>query len=292
MAHAYCRTSSCADSVVGAQCNPARDSDCGVPLFWPTSCTGFTVQRDATPGLDAKTVDQVAKLAFAAWTEADCGGGAHPKMRVDDLGEVTCNQQEYNPEGANSNTIMFRSDGWPYQAQDALALTTVTYNLNTGEIRDADMELNSTEVTFSTSDTDVTFDLQSIITHEAGHFLGMAHSQIADATMIDKYPPASITLRTLDPDDSAGICAIYPPGDVPASCDSTPKNGLGDECNSPADDTTTSNGCCAVAASPSSRSSSQEGVLGFASALGLALVTAVRRRRARGDVPAPRPDLR
>ncbi len=276
-ADAYCRTSSCPNKVIGTACVPARASDCGVPLFWPTPCVGFTIQKDAEKNIPSKTVDALTKQAFAAWTDADCGAGAHPLMRVDDLGLVTCDVPEYNPSLANSNTIMFRSNGWPYPSTNTIALTTVTFNLDTGEIRDADMELNSTDIAFSTSDTDVTYDLLSILTHETGHFLGLAHSTVAGATMIADYPPKSLTLRTLEADDVAGICAVYPPGAASDTCDSTPRNGLGDACKSPKVDPTTS-GCCAVAPGAEADEGERPAVI-----LGLfaALVWTARRARRR-----------
>lgn len=244
-AEAYCRTSACGTKT-GTLCTPARADDCGVGTFWPTPCTSFTIQKDGSKknGIDAKTTEKLVKQAFDAWMQADCGNGAHPKIRVDDLGFVTCDQPEYNRELANSNTIMYRDDAWPYPQSNTIALTTVTFNLDTGEIRDADMELNTADVHFTTGDTNVTFDLLSILTHETGHFLGLAHSQVVGATMEANYPPMSLDLRSLDPDDVAGICAVYPAGTVPDTCDSTPKNGLGDACKSPKVDNT---GCCAVA---------------------------------------------
>jgi len=280
VASAYCRTSSCPDKIIGTLCDPARMTDCGVPLFWPTPCTGFTVQRDSAQGISATTVEDLAKQAFAAWTNADCGTG-HPRMRVDDLGHVACNKPEYNPTLANSNTIMFRSDGWPYPATNTIALTTVTFNVDTGEIRDADMELNSTDITFSTTDANVSYDLLSILTHETGHFLGMAHSPVPGATMEADYPPKSTELRSLEADDVAGICAIYPPGAVPASCDSAPKGGLGDECKSPVVSSTT--GCCAVA--PGSRAPSDGGSEAPLAAALLGCVVAARRLVRRKSAP-------
>jgi len=289
-AFAWCRTASCPMGQVGARCMPPTMDDCGIELFWPTQCVGFSIQKDGAPGLPATKVDSIAKLAFAAWMNVDCGGGEHPAIHVSDLGEVTCNQVEYNPKGANSNTIMFRSNGWPYTKTNALALTTVTYNLDTGEIRDADMELNSTDVKFSTSDTTVTYDLQSIMTHEAGHFLGLAHSQLENATMRPDYPMGSTTLRTPQVDDVEAICNAYPPT-LPTACDPTPRGGLGDACNSPAVTTPTpTSGCCAVAVGASPEGS--EAALAFG-ALGLAFgARSLRKRRRRSEAQRAHPPRR
>ena len=68
----------------------------------------------------------------------------------------------------------------PYQT-GAIAITTVTSNSNTGEILDADMEINAVDKSF----TDVIMDpeprpgievhdLQNTLTHEFGHLIGLA----------------------------------------------------------------------------------------------------------------------
>lgn len=241
-AEAYCRTSTCEGDVVGAVCTPAQPSDCGIALYWPTSCVGYSIQKDASSQVDLATVTQLTRQAFDAWQNASCDGQS-PSVTAVDLGPVSCDQLEYDADFKNANVIMFRDESWPYTGA-VLALTTVTYALDTGKIRDADMELNSAQAQFTTTDAGVQVDLLSILTHEAGHFLGLAHSPEAGATMNADYPPMSTTLRTLEEDDVAGLCAIYPPG-RDATCDSEPVNGLGDACSTPPDEET---GCSAAGA--------------------------------------------
>ena len=83
--------------------------------------------------------------AFGAWDKADCGNGTTPAINVDFFEAVTCDTQEYNQRGGNVNAVIFRDAVWPYVgAGNTLALTTVTFNLDSGEIFDADLEVNST----------------------------------------------------------------------------------------------------------------------------------------------------
>ncbi len=274
---AYCRTSSCANDEVGTVCVPASAVDCGKAIFWPSPCVSFSAQSDGGPNVTVAQAESVAAASFAPWEDADCGAGKHPRISIENLGPVTCGEIEYNQDGANNNAIIFRSNGWPYAATNALALTTVTFNVETGEIRDADIELNASDVTFSTSDTEVTFDLQSILTHEAGHFLGLAHSPDKDATMRADYPPKSTSLRDLSPDDVAGICALYPPGSVIDTCDPTPRGGLGDECNSPT--VTQDTGCCAIAVGSGAVGSDASGLGTVASIAALVGLAAMLKRR-------------
>jgi len=53
------------------------------------------------------------------------------------------------------------------------------------------------------------FDIQSVICHEYGHALGLGHSAVSGATMTPAVSAGSTTLRSIAPDDIAGIQCIY-----------------------------------------------------------------------------------
>lgn len=233
-ASAYCRTAACPSKDVAWQvCSPEQPEDCGTPLYWGNRCVGFTLQKDASVQVSLADAEVIFQQAFEAWMGADCGGGAHPSISVEYQGTVECGAQEYNQTKGNANVIVFRDDSWPYANQGTvLALTTVTYNLDDSEIYDADMELNSASVSgFTLGDDGVKYDLLSIATHEAGHFLGLAHSPLTDATMFTDYKVGSIFLRDLMEDDVNGICAAYPSA-MPksATCDPEPRHGFSSLC--------------------------------------------------------------
>jgi hypothetical protein len=281
VAFGYCRTTTCPGDVVGSRCEPALETDCGIELFWPSSCVGYSVQKDASSQVDLETARAMTASAFGAWSEAACSEGS-PAISAEDLGPVSCDQVEYDGESKNANIVVFRDDSWPYQGGAALALTTVTYALETGEIRDADIEVNSANVTLTTSDDDVDVDLLSILTHETGHFLGLAHAPVAAATMNGDYPPESITLRSLEPDDQAGICAAYPP-DGTAACNPTPKNGLGDGCSEPAPDAGEVDEGCSASNAPARAAGAH-----WSAGLLIVSAAALLARRRRGAAPRPR----
>ncbi|XXX82694.1 matrixin family metalloprotease [Sorangium sp. So ce134] len=245
---AYCRTSVCPETQsTAAVCTPRQSTDCGIPLAWPSPCVSYSLQEDASDQVSLAEAEAIFAQAFAAWTEADCGGGETPRMEVTYLGPITCDAHEYNQRKGNANIITFRDDGWPYgSGGSTLALTTVTYNLKTGEIYDADMEINSFDVSLSLGDDDVSFDLLSIATHEAGHFLGLSHSAEHAATMNADYRPASVALRDLDEDDRDAICAVYPPGEPIEACDPTPRHGFSNLCAVDQPNPKASGGCAAA----------------------------------------------
>ncbi len=237
-ASAYCRSSVCnfeGESVRGKVCEPPEEDDCGVPLAWRVPCVGFTVQEDGSSQVSAETTSALMAAAFFAWTSIDCGG-AGPSIVIDDLGEVTCSKIEYNQHAGNANIVIYRDDAWPHEdaafpgTADTIALTTVTYDVEKGDIYDADVEVNTAENQFSIDGSDNGIDLLSVLTHEAGHFLGLAHSPELEATMTPVYPGGT-DLQTPAADDIAGICTIYPIGrSVDGECTSLPRHGYSPSC--------------------------------------------------------------
>lgn len=243
VADAYCRTSACGEEV-GARCVPPTPDDCGLPLYWESSCVGYSLSRDASSDISLETASALTRAAFDTWQNADCSGRS-PDISGVDLGPVDCEKQEYDPDTMNANLIVFRDESWPYESS-ALALTTVTFAIETAKIRDADVELNSDHADFTTNDVLVGVDLGSILTHEVGHVLGLAHSPVDGATMQTNYPPKSVDLRTLEADDIAAVCGVYAPG-ILRACKPTPVNGLGNDCGIPALESTADEDCtCAV----------------------------------------------
>jgi MYXO-CTERM domain-containing protein len=131
-----------------------------------------------------------------------------------------------------------------------LALTSVLYYPDTGRIVDADIEMNGWDgegtaiesppahgwyftcnepeglarcATYGQGDCHFA-DLQNTLTHEVGHLVGLRHvcnggdeedlppceGKYAAITMYPLTAPGDVAKRTLDPDDVAGVCAIYP----------------------------------------------------------------------------------
>jgi hypothetical protein len=181
----------------------------------------------------------VLTQAFQAWQDVRCGD-LPISIETQYLGTTICGEQLFSRNSGNANIWMYRDDGWPYGNGDAtsdvvnsnaLALTTVTFNPKTGEMLDADVEINTADMHFTLTDSPVENDLLSIVTHEAGHFLGLDHSISWDATMSPGYAVGSTSQRSLSLDDQAGICAIYPtPRDTETRSTCTPYGGFSESC--------------------------------------------------------------
>jgi MYXO-CTERM domain-containing protein len=95
-------------------------------------------------------------------------------------------------------------------------------------------------------------DLASIVTHEIGHFIGIGHSTVLDATMFAKADRRSVEKRTLEQDDRNAVCDIYPPGSLDDSCNAVPMGGLQLNCdaNPYACDGPASSGGCSATGTP------------------------------------------
>ena len=267
-ASAYCRSTTCR-STATKECATDENS-CpidGAKLFWPTSCVSYAMNELGTQDLDPVETRAVIRKCFQSWAEVPCPAGGNATMTFEEREPAACKKSQYNKDGANLNVVLFQDDDWNYRGIDGtLAKTSVTYNDQTGEIYDADIEVNAANntVTISNDPKVIDYDLQAVLTHEVGHFIGIAHSPDPSAVMFASYAPGSISQRVLTPDDVDAVCAIYPPKSG-LGCNSTPRGGYGATCP----DAPKSSGC-AVAATASS--SPDEGASSSGSPASFALV--------------------
>jgi hypothetical protein len=248
-AHAFCRTTTCDPNKISENCQFDAEGCLltGEPLAWRSNCVTIGVHELGSPsnGFDYDDVAPVVEQAFAAWLEADCGSG-HPSISVELLGPVACGLSEYNKDKGNANIVLFREDEWPYiGAENAIGLTFTRFDKNTGALWDADIELNAVDEVLSIGDPVEGFDLLSVLTHEAGHFLGMSHAPNTNTTMKPTYDPSvdGTDMRSLEPDDVAGICAIYPPEREPATTSCENRHGFSEDCGADQPSRNESSGC-------------------------------------------------
>jgi hypothetical protein len=136
-----------------------------------------------------------------------------------------------------TSAVPFDDDGistFGFDAQPdldrVLGATSFVVDTLTGEIVESDIFFNSIFTWSTAAAGDASrFDLQSVATHEIGHFVGLGHSAIGEteirpdggrrvlasgAVMFPISLGRGITAdRTLQPDDIAGVSDLYPDGD-------------------------------------------------------------------------------
>ncbi len=250
-ARAFCRSTTCR-ATTATDCATDPTTKCitaGAKLFWPSSCISYAMNELGTDSLDPVATRDTLRKCFQAWTDVTCADGTTATMSFQELDPVSCHRSEYNKDGSNVNVVLFQDNDWTYHGIDGtLAKTSVTYNDATGEIYDADIEVNAAnnEITITDDPAKIQYDLQAIITHEAGHFIGLAHTPDPSAVMFASYAPGTTGQRTLHPDDIEAICAVYPANSGKA-CNTTPRGGFSGTCAAAA---TTTKTVCSVAPGP------------------------------------------
>ncbi len=286
-AHAFCRTTTVSSP---ADYNPGDGAECwdkGVPLWWRNACVGYSVHDPPSRHVSYNDATNALSTAFTRWTGVSCptegNGRSRPSIDVRDLGPVYCGAVELKSQAPNQNVVVFRDDTWTHGPQ-VLGLTIVQFTKGTGEVFGADMEINTKDmdpIAFRDPVDEGQYDFLSVVTHEAGHFLGIAHSPVEGSTMYWSYNKGQTFQRILSPDDVNAVCTIYRPdgtrsvvvGDATEKakqapgCDPTPRGGFTRECADPSP--------CDVGPAPGSAASH---TVGFALAV-IVGAFAVRRRR-------------
>ncbi|MBD0325491.1 MAG: matrixin family metalloprotease, partial [Pyrinomonadaceae bacterium] len=139
--------------------------------------------------------------------------------------ETTSTAQSISPGGSGDGINLISVANTPenaavFPACGSLLVKTgqtrVIYDPGTGAILESDIVINPC-LQFSTDGTVGTYDLESTLTHELGHLLGLEHSGVIGATMQPQqgqnglYGLPAWTPRTLSEDDRAGIHVLYGP---------------------------------------------------------------------------------
>ncbi len=206
-------------------------------LEWRTPCSALALSSAAPAG--GLTEDEVAQIlgrSITTWRQVQCEG-APLGVEIGILEPVsTCEAPLYRDGGGNVNTLMFVED-WIEREYDpsAFAVTTVWHRRSTGEILDVDMEVNELRGPYGVCPPEGCVDnrlvdLENVLTHELGHYLGLAHSADPEATMFASAAAGETTKRDLAGDDIEGICAIYPRGTPSGDCNHAPRGGLRLDC--------------------------------------------------------------
>lgn len=228
-AFAFCRTTTC---------NPTPDDDCdaddkgcptrGKPVFWePKSMPiPYAFTERGTTKLDDAKVRAAVRKAVDKWQSVVCSGGGRTTLRFEELADIPAEEglglaSDDSASGKDDGTpkfgLYFRDESWK-QSSKVLALTTLSYE--GPRVNNARMEINTstTDFRFDSQQTEDDHDFQAIMTHEMGHWIGLAHSREKDSIMAAVYChrqdrcEGSVGLkRALSRDDTAAVCALYPP---------------------------------------------------------------------------------
>ncbi len=186
-----------------------------VALTWKPQPVPYFVS-DAAPGtLSVADLQAAAVRSFATWA-------AVPTAAIDARFSGFTSARPFEDDGRSTIGFLSRPD-----LERVLGATTFTIDDTTGEIVESDIFINSRfDWSVAPGGEPGRYDLQSTLTHEVGHFLGLGHSALGEtelrpgggrrviasgAVMFPiAFSPGSTADRTLQPDDVAGLADVYP----------------------------------------------------------------------------------
>jgi uncharacterized protein (TIGR03382 family) len=246
---AYCRTTSCDEGDTACKTNKYGCVRDGIAVVWDRTTLPYRVYKKGSSKLDDDKLEVAIKQAFDAWQYADCKDG-RTSLRFQEGAKITkmkplgMSAEEAEKAKLEPFGIYFRDDEWTHRddANDVLAATSLTYGVKKGVVTYADIEINTASGEFSFDDEPKTNDFQSVLTHEVGHYLGLAHSQDADSIMVPTYCGNADSercsahgldgKRALSQDDIDGVCALYPHNLQAGAADDEAADAAKQGCNS------------------------------------------------------------
>ena len=233
-----------------------KKTPAGVPERLPSSCLALEVHLDDFPGVDPDAVRAAVTGAARTWS-ADSNpctsltialtfaGGPGPQSGNDGVNVIGARTEAWCPDGTDAGTAVNADAGPTCNAPSATAATTV-FATSDGRIVDGDTQLNTLTIGWAAlaaqgSPPDKQ-DLQSVLTHEIGHLIGLDHpcwsgigehaiddagsevpscyqapAGITGDTMYPTIDPGDLSKRTLSPEALRAVCTLYP-STQPATC--------------------------------------------------------------------------
>jgi uncharacterized protein (TIGR03382 family) len=166
--------------------------------YWinPTECPTLA---------DGSSVIDLVAAATQAWADVACADIAFVFMGTTDL----------TWDADDQNTIFCISDPAAWQFGVGAAGATLWIPHEESYTAEVDLALNAADLEWRAGGGDALeqgiMDPQSMITHELGHWLGLAHTPDPYGTMYYGLLPNGLQ-ATLSGDDKAGVCSLYPSG--------------------------------------------------------------------------------
>ncbi|HLL24598.1 MAG TPA: matrixin family metalloprotease [Kofleriaceae bacterium] len=184
-------------------------SSSGAKLHWDAD-VAFVPALDGGP-VSAAVATEIAARSIATW-QAEM-----PGPLVVTLGEPGVPMTHANDGVSTIRWAVSKTD--PDLERGLLARTFTVYRTADGVLRDADIVLDAASFSWTTTGSCANqYDVESALTHELGHALGIAHAiGHPEATMFATGDACEITKRDLATDDMLALAELYTPPPVEAA---------------------------------------------------------------------------
>lgn len=209
--------------------------ECFKNFHWKRPEIRYVVLRDGLSEAEVKPLKEAADAAFSSFDQVRCA-----PIRIEDAGLWLSREA---PEV--NTTVRGVPGGWPDgTGRHTIAVTKLRYQPQTGEIRGAEIEVNTQLARLgdaSLPGCQDTLDYRSVLLHEVGHLFGLGHPcehsfgpntdcpQLRCAPNAKQVPvmwpsiqACELRGRVLTADDIAGLCFLYPNSGEHRACAELP----------------------------------------------------------------------
>jgi hypothetical protein len=188
-----------------------RSANALAPSYWPNAASAFPLNVRLSTSFTGAENDSIQASA-ASWSTAVSNKETFFSTAAF-TGEKGSSLNSYN----DGLLGVYKLSAWPSDLEGSALAVTQLFGLrkNIGksneaiEISHADILVNYDNFEFST-DGSAGYDLETVIVHEFGHFLGLGHDQSSPANSV-MYPTISrfTQNRTPKADDTSNIENLY-----------------------------------------------------------------------------------
>lgn len=177
------------------------------PFRWAQLPVSYVIQARGSADVPDGSDHAAVQLGFKAWEDL-------PASNVSFVQDLAQDENRTDYQATDIHLVLWDDDGSSglfAPGAGIIALTPLLASTADGTIFDADIVFNG-GLSFSTSVTAGTFDVQAVATHEIGHFIGFDHSGGPLTTMFAAIQAGQLSARSPSRDEEAGATHAYPLG--------------------------------------------------------------------------------
>lgn len=176
---------------------------------WASDVVTYAIELAGSDDLPPEAALDAVRAGFRSWVDVDCA-----TVTFQEVGDAPDPHATLAttaaPDGRN-DVVWIEDEAWPF-GMYVLGVTAPIVGPD-HRIAEADIAFNGVDWQWTTSGNGG-MDLESVAVHEIGHFIGVQHNigpfELAAQPTMAPYVASGVQSRTLEPDDQAAACFLYP----------------------------------------------------------------------------------